>query len=77
MRPMKLEKWFARSNLTQAQFAELSGLSQPTVSRLLDESKERSVLPTWETIRKIELATGGAVTALDFFQTVLEQQAAE
>lgn len=74
---MKLEKWFARSDLTQAQFAELAGLSQPTVSRLLDEDRDRSALPTWETIRKIERATEGAVTARDFFQTVLEQQAAE
>ena len=77
MRTMKIEKWFAKSQLTQQQFADLADLSQATVSRLLDESRDKSVLPSWETIRKVERATEGAVTARDFFQTVLERQAAE
>jgi len=63
---MKLETWLARQGITQAELAKLSNVSQPTISRLLNGE---TPLPSWTTITRLHQATGGAVTANDFFKS--------
>lgn len=69
---MKLETYIARQGLTQAEFAELADVPQPTISRLLTGY---SLRPSWKTLAKIHAATKGAVSAGDFLKSQL--QAAE
>lgn len=69
---MKLETYITRKGLTQAEFAELADVSQPTISRLLNGVGPR---PSWKTLAKIHEATNGAVSANDFLRSQL--QAAE
>lgn len=69
---MKLETYLARQGMTQAEFATLSKVSQPTISRLLNGGCPR---PSWKTLAKIHTATNGAVNAHDFLRSQL--QAAE
>lgn len=60
---MKLENWLRANSMSQAAFAKLIGVSDPTVHRLVHGKRtpDRHVMP------RIVEATGGAVTPNDFF----------
>lgn len=66
---MTLDQWMTRQGLTQQQFAEVAGISQSFVSRIL-----AGQTPSAATMRTIFRVTNGAVTPNDFFNDV---QAAE
>lgn len=59
---MKLADWLRRRDMTRAEFADLVGTSAATVSRLC----ACSVWPERALARRIQAATDGEVTALDF-----------
>jgi transcriptional regulator with XRE-family HTH domain len=58
-----LQDWLKDNKLTQDQFAQAVGCDQAYVSRLT--SKKRTA-PSLDMIRRITVATNGAVTANDF-----------
>lgn len=64
---MKLDRYLTErktsEGLTEEQFAVLAGLSQSQVNRL----RRGRVKPSYEAIEGIIKATGGKVTANDFF----------
>lgn len=59
---MKLDEWLKSNNLTAAAFADISGLSQATISRAINGKRR----PDWSTLDTIMAATNGAVTPNDF-----------
>jgi len=61
-KPNKLSSYLAAQGLSVSEFASLVGLSGASVSRL----KRGLQWPDKDTVRRIELATGGQVTANDF-----------
>lgn len=61
--PMKLCDYLSANGMTLAAFAAKSGLSVPTVSRL----RRGLNRPDWKTLDAINEATGGQVTANDFY----------
>lgn len=69
---MKLNDWLQQNGVTQQQFAAVAGISQSTISRLIHSPEKRN--PSWKLLDAISKATGGAVTANDFFDLT---QAAE
>lgn len=70
---MKLEAWLKAKDMTQLAFAERSGLSQTTISRLISEPEKRK--PGWDVIKAVYDATDGAVTANDLFDFDAPEQA--
>ena len=59
---MKLDQWLEANAMTEADFAERIGVSQPTISRI-----RRGVCkPSLDTIAKIEDYTKNKVTVDDF-----------
>ncbi|NBW13605.1 MAG: XRE family transcriptional regulator [Caulobacteraceae bacterium] len=65
---MKLERYIEQSGLTQAEFAKMAGISQPTISRLL-----HGALPSLKTMRALYRVTSGKVAANDFYKLAVEQ----
>lgn len=63
IRGMKLDEYIIANKLTDVEFAGLSGLSQPHVSRL----RRGKSFPSRETITKIHDVTSGKVTVADWF----------
>lgn len=61
-RPMKLSDWLTETGVTQAELAARTGLSEPTISRLV-LGRNR---PSWKAIDAIRRETGGRVTAADY-----------
>jgi 3,4-dihydroxy 2-butanone 4-phosphate synthase / GTP cyclohydrolase II len=59
---MKLSDWLVREGITKSDFAASIGVSPPTISDLCWGNQWLSR----KTAKKIELATGGEVTAADF-----------
>jgi len=59
---MKLDQYLAELGLTEAEFARLTGLYQSTIHRL-----KRGQIPGPATMAKIVAATGGKVSANDFY----------
>lgn len=59
---MKLAQYLAEFDLTEAEFARLTGLYQSTVHRL-----KRGQIPGPATMAKIAEATGGKVQPNDFY----------
>ena len=66
---MILKDYLAQKNMKLSDFAAQAGLEVSTASR----AKNGRVLPSRATIEAIDKATGGKVTAVDFYQ----KQAAE
>ena len=64
--PMKLADWLKRKNLSHRAFAKRIGRPQPTISRYV--SGER--IPNTDMMGLIYKATGGAVSANDFYDLV-------
>jgi transcriptional regulator with XRE-family HTH domain len=60
---MKLADYLAQANLTQAQFAELVSGTQPEIARYAAGKRK----PREKMMREIFKATGGKVTANDFY----------
>ena len=60
---MKLSDYLSRHGITDTEFAERIGCDRTTVLRWRNEK----VLPEREQMRRIGEATGGAVTANDFY----------
>ena len=69
---MKLKDWMARQGITQNQFAEISGISQSTISRLTAEPPARN--PSRKIVHAIAVATDGHVTANDLFDLATAEQ---
>lgn len=69
---MKLKDWMARQGITQTQFADMSGISQSTISRLTAEPPMLN--PSRKIVRAIVAATGGCVTANDLFDLAAIEQ---
>ena len=59
---MKLDQYLSELGLTEAEFARLTGLYQSTVHRL-----KRGQIPGPATMARVTEATGGKVTANDFY----------
>ncbi len=59
---MTLEDYLAREGLSQTEFAQAIGLSEASVSRLVNGLQK----PTLDTILTIERVTRNAVKAKDF-----------
>ena len=59
---MHLADYMAVKKLSDEQVAVKIGRTRPTVSRI----RRKLVRPDWDTIRRIEKFTAGAVTADDF-----------
>ena len=57
-----LKRWLFEHGLTQAEFSELSGVSQGYLTELLSWRKR----PSLDITDAISKATGGEVTAVDF-----------
>lgn len=70
---MTLQEYLNKKKLTDAAFADLIGVSQPTVSRL----RSKGQIPSREVMRSIFEKTGGAVTANDFFGLRRRRQSSE
>jgi transcriptional regulator with XRE-family HTH domain len=62
MRLMKLREYLAQEGITTSEFARRIGLSQPSVSRLMNGHRA----PSLDTILAIERVTKGKVKASDF-----------
>jgi len=60
---MTLDDWMHQTRTKPKDFAVLIGRDISTVSRL----RRGETKPNWETLEAIERATGGKVTARDFF----------
>lgn len=60
---MKLDEYITSNKLTDVEFAGISGLSQPHVSRL----RRGKSFPSRDTVTKIHEVTGGEVTATDWY----------
>lgn len=60
---MKLDDFLTQQSLTEAEFADLVGCSQPHVNRL----RHGKMLPKPGLLAKIHQATGGKVTATDWY----------
>jgi len=67
---MKLSTYLEQEGLSAAAFAARLGVPASTVTRIM--RGERT--PRLETARKIEAATGGAVTGSDFLGTVAPEE---
>ena len=61
---MHLADYMAIKKLSDEQVAAKIGRTRPTVSRI----RRKLVRPDWDTIRRIERFTEGAVTADDFVE---------
>jgi len=61
---MKLADWLTENELSQTAFAQKIGSSQSQVARFAAGTR----MPRKQTMRKIKLVTGGAVTANDFYE---------
>ena len=59
---MKLSDYLKKRGLTMTDFAFQVGCNKSTISRLVNELTE----PDWATVRAINKATKGKVTANDF-----------
>jgi transcriptional regulator with XRE-family HTH domain len=59
---MTLSEFIQLNQLTHEQFASISGVPRPTVTRLLKPGAR----PKWKHIRAIAKATAGKVTANDW-----------
>jgi transcriptional regulator with XRE-family HTH domain len=59
---MTLDQYLAESGLTETDFAELIGTTQPNINRL-----RKGQVPSKELMAAIYDKTGGAVRADDFF----------
>ena len=60
---MTLDRFLAISNLTDAAFGSLAGISQPHVSRL----RRGKAFPSRETVERIQVATQGKVKPADWY----------
>ncbi len=60
---MNLNDWIKTKNLTTSQFAEMLGVSQPTVSRWINGV----LFPSRKSIAAIIKTTNGEVSANDIF----------
>jgi transcriptional regulator with XRE-family HTH domain len=63
---MKLHTWLDEHGKTAAWLAEKTGLSASYLSRLIGRNGVAERSPSIETCAKIEEATAGGVTAIDF-----------
>jgi transcriptional regulator with XRE-family HTH domain len=61
---MKLDAYLTRHKLTQVEFARASGISQPTIARLVRGTRR----PSLAMIERIHTATHGRVTARDWIE---------
>ena len=59
---MKLKDYLTKKDLSQAEFSEMIGVSQPFVSQLVNGER----LPSLTIATKIRVATKGAVTESDW-----------
>lgn len=62
IRAMTLDQYLAETGIRETPFAELIGTTQPTVNRL-----RKGQVPSKELMARIYEATGGKVTANDFY----------
>lgn len=69
---MKLSAYLAAEGLTDADFAERIGVNRSTVSRL----RRTGQRPAFDTLNAIAAATGGKVTADDFWLDATQGKAA-
>lgn len=60
---MNLDTYLHENRMTEAAFAALIGINQSAVHRL----RKGGALPSKETMRAIHKATGGQVTAAEFY----------
>lgn len=58
-----LREYINQNNLSQVEFGELIGVSQPAVDRYIDGDR----IPRPKIMEKISKVTGGEVTANDFY----------
>lgn len=65
---MKIETYLKSKSMTHAEFAEVIGTSQPTVTRYVNGDRRPSI----EMIDKIEKITKGKVKMRDWFKEVPE-----
>lgn len=63
---MKLHDWLRQNGKTATWLAERTGLHASYVYRLVERDGVAERSPSIETCAKIQEATGGAVTAIDF-----------
>lgn len=68
---MKLAKYLSDNKLTETAFAEILGVSQVTINRYIRGDR----FPVREIILKIEDATGGQVSAADWYSPASEDAA--
>lgn len=68
---MTLDDWLKRNNVTETAFAERIGSSQASVNRY-----RKGRVPESAIMRRIIIATKGAVTANDFFNVPRKRRAA-
>jgi len=65
---MTLYEYMKKQRITQVEMAELCDVSQPTLSRWLNQE----TYPDWYNLVKINEATTGLVTANDFYEQFVE-----
>ncbi|MBV8895508.1 MAG: hypothetical protein JO051_03275 [Acidobacteriaceae bacterium] len=63
---MKLADYLALAKMNDGAFAKLIGRDTSVVNRL----RREKIKPDWQTVARIQEATGGAVTATDFVPAV-------
>lgn len=68
---MTLDAYLTANSLTDAKFAEMVNVSQPTISRI----RRHGQTPSKDLVAAIFVATGGAVTANDLFGTPTQSAA--
>lgn len=62
---MKLRAWIDHQGMSQAEAADLLGVSEATMSRWIS-GKDR---PNWPNLAKITLVSKGLVSAADFMES--------
>jgi predicted transcriptional regulator len=67
---MRLDEYLHRENLRPSQFARLANVRPSTIARILNGDRR----PRTDTVAKVSVASGGAVTPNDFLDAELKTE---
>lgn len=70
---MRLAEYLSENNLTHERFAEIVGVSRPTVTHWLRGGR----IPEFQHLQRVIEVTSGAVTANDFINLPEDREAGE
>lgn len=65
-----LEKWIIQKGLTDKEFSEMIGIKLNSLRRYFRRDRR----PSFKILEKINKITGGAITANDFYDVIIQHE---